>query len=78
MKIRTSVNLNPEQWRSSKDEAIQNFIVRFIDGTHPDGGLKFVEHVLHFLCDVSSTETVASCMNFESTVEYIFQKVDLK
>ena len=73
MKIRTSVNLTPEQWRSAKDAAIHNFLLRFISGNHPDGGFVFDEHVLHFLCDVASTETVASCLNFEKVVKYIVE-----
>ena len=73
MKIRTSVNLTPEQWRSAKDAAIHNFLIRFISGKHPDGGFVFDEHVVHFICDVASTETVASCLNFEKVVEYILE-----
>ena len=74
MKIRTSVNLSPQQWRAAKDAAIQNFLLHFISGVDPDGGFVFDEHVLHFLCDVASTETVASCLNFEKTVDYIMEK----
>ena len=76
MKIRTSININPQQWRSAKDAAIQNFLLHFISGNHPDGGFTFDERVLHFLCDVASTETVASCLNFESVVEYIMENAD--
>ena len=75
MKVRTSVNLSPEQWRSAKDEAIHNFIIRFIVGKHSDGGYKFEEHVLHFICDVPGTETMASCLNFSSVVDYIMTNV---
>ena len=80
MKVRTSINLTPEQWRSAKDAAVMNFLVHFISGTSNDGGVNFDEHVLHFLCDVASTETVASCLNFERVVEYIMKtaKYDVK
>jgi len=76
MKIRTSVNLNPQQWRAAKDAAIHNFLLHFISGQDLDGGFVFDEHVLHFLCDVASTETVASCLYFEKVVEYIMDKAD--
>ena len=76
MKIRTSVNLKPEQWRAAKDAAIHNFLLHFISGKHPEGGFTFDEHVVHFLCDVASTETVASCLNFDSVVDYIMEQAD--
>ena len=76
MKIRTSVNLRPEQWRAAKDAAVHNFLLHFISGKHPDGGFTFDEHVVHYLCDVASTETVASCLNFESVVDYIMETAD--
>ena len=73
-KIRTSVNLNPEQWRSSKDYSIHNFLIHFIVGKDDKGGLIFEEHVVHFLCDSNSTETVGSCINLEKLVEYVMEK----
>ena len=76
MKVRTSINLRPEQWRSAKDAAIHNFVIRFINGTHANGGYTFDEHVVHFICDCSGTETIASCLNFESVVDYILEIVD--
>ena len=74
MKVRTSVNLCPEQWRAAKDCSIQNFLLRFIIGQDDQGGTLFEEHAIHFLCDSNSTETVASCLNFEKVMEYV-QKV---
>ena len=74
MKIRTSVDLTPEQWRAAKDAAVHNFLIHFIDGDHPDGGYIFDEHAVHFLCDVASTETVSSCLNFDSVVKYIMEQ----
>ena len=76
MKVRTSVNLTPQQWRSAKDCAIQNFLLRIISGKDDDRGIIFDERVIHFLCDVSSTKTVASCMNFESVLDYVMDNVD--
>ena len=78
MKVRTSVNLTPDQWRSAKDSAIHNFLLHFINGKHRDGGFTFEEHALHFLCDVASTETVVSCLNFESVVDYILNTTKYK
>ena len=69
MKVRTSVNLIPAQWRSAKDAGVMNFLIHFISGTTPNGGKSFDEHVLHFLCDVASTETIASCLNFGKVVD---------
>ena len=65
------MNLTPDQWRSAPDAGLHNFIIHFIDGKTDDGGLSFDEHALHFLCDSPSSETVASCLNFESVVKYI-------
>ena len=79
-KVRTSVNLTPDQWRSAKDAGVHNFLIHFIDGKDDDGGYLFDEHAIHFLCDCPGSETVASCMNFESVVEYIVKtaKYDVK
>ena len=74
-KVRTSVNLTPEQWRSSKDVAYHNFLLRYIDGEHEGGGVSFNEHALHFLCDVPNTETVSSCLNFHTVLEYVMKTV---
>ena len=71
MKLRTSVNLTPAMWRKAKDAGLMNFLIHFISGKSEDGGFTFDEHVLHFLCDVGSTETVASCLNFEKVVDYV-------
>ena len=78
MKIRSSRDLTPDQWRSAKDAAIHNFLIHYISGTHPDGGMTFTERVLHFLCDCASTETVASCLNFESVLDYIMSTCPYK
>ena len=78
MKIRSSTNLTADQWRSAKDAAIHNFLIHYIDGTLPDGGMAFTERVLHFLCDCASTETVASCLNFESVLDYIMSTCPYK
>ena len=74
-KVRTSVNLTPDQWRSAKDTVSHNFILRYIDGRDKDGGVSFIEHALHFICEVSSTETMATCMNFHSVLKYIMETV---
>ena len=39
MKVRTSVNLTPEQWRSAKDTVVHNFLLHYIDGKSPNGGV---------------------------------------
>lgn len=77
-KKRTSVDLTPEQWRAAPDAGLHNFIIHFIDGKTEDGGFSFDEHALHFLCDSPSSETVASCLNFQSVVEYIISKSPYK
>ena len=71
MKLRTSLNLTPAMWRKAKDVGLMNFLIHFISGKSETGGFTFDEHVLHFLCDVASTETVASCLNFEKVVDYV-------
>ena len=69
------MNLTPQQWRAAKDCSIHNFLVRFIIGKDENGGTLFQEHALHFLCDSNSTETVASCFNFERVMEYVHKVV---
>lgn len=78
MKIRTSVDITPEQWRSAKDAAIHNFLIRFIAGKNESGGFIFEEHAIHFLCDVAGTETVASALNFDNVVKYILDNAKYK
>ena len=78
MKIRTSTNLSPAMWRKAKDVGLMNFLIHFISGKSDDGGVTFDEHVLHFLCDVASTETVASCLNFEKAVDYVVTRAQSK
>ena len=73
MKVRTSVDLTPEQWRSCKDAGVHNFLAHFIVGKDDDGGYIFDEHCMHFLCDEPGSETVVSCLNFETVVEYVIK-----
>ena len=75
MKLRTSVDLTPQQWRVSKDCGLHNFLLHIISGKDESGGFLFDERVLHFLCDVASSETVASCSNFERVLDYIMENV---
>ena len=77
-KIRTSVNISAQQWRASKDAVSHNFLMRYISGDHESGGFSFDEHAIHFLCDVSSTETVATCLNFQTVLDYVIKTVPYK
>lgn len=78
LKLRTSENLTAAMWRKAKDAGLMNFLLHFISGKSDDGGFTFDEHVLHFLCDVASTETVASCLNFSKVVPYIINTAKSK